>query len=770
MKLKVRRGLAWLVIFVAALALGVVVLAQVSTNFDLGWHVLSGGGGSKSSTNYQIDDVLGQWADSTSSSTNYQVEPGFWSGAGASTPSADGDSFEADDTCSASSTIPADATVQTHTFHDEGDADWIKFDGQANKTYVIQVDNVGDNVDAVVILYDACDEAPLDSDDNAFGPTIRMEWDCEADGEYYLKLVQSDPSYYGEGTNYDLSVEVDSEAPSAPRSVRASPDDETLIVQWRESPERDVAGYRVRWGTNSGGPYSGVDEVDGAENTYYAITGLTNATAYYIVVHAWDLSGNVSDPSVEIGDIPAPSGDSTSPSVVVKRPSAATVYTTTASSLTIGGDCTDAGSNLSRVHVRNTTTGAEGWDYSLSADSAIFNVESITLVSGTNQILVTAYDTVSNTGTAGLTIERVSGLNGAVVIVGGHDNFYGLQSKIDYSTNRAYRVFKEAGFGPEDIRYLSPTPQDADDDSFTDVYTITTPARVHAAIQWAADRVGPDVPFFLYIMDHGLEEAFCADGCSSSGQISSEDLDAWLDELETTSGCDQVNVIIEACHSGSFVDRTDGLAKSISKDGRVIIASTGRTNNAYASAQGAHFSDAFFSAVSSSASLLSGFNHAKTSVQVTGNDQTPWLDDNGDGLSNPSDGAYATNRYVASYFGSLLPEITMASVTLTGGGEGTVQANVTRGDEELDMVWAAVYAPSFEEPTDTTMNLGVPLILLESDPAQEGVYKANYNGFVEEGAYRVLIYVQDEVGNQATPHLAWVGGETVYLPLVIRGE
>jgi hypothetical protein len=768
--MKAKKGLIGLTIALGLLALGGVVLAQVSTNFDLGWHVLSGGGGSRSSTNYQIDDVLGQWADRTSASTNYQVEPGFWSGAGASGSSADGDTYEADDTCGAANSIPTDGTVQTHTFHDEGDADWIKFDGQASKTYIIRVDNVGDWVDAVVILYDACDEPPLGYNDNAFGPTITMEWDCEADGEYYLKLVQSDPSYFGEGTNYDLSIAVDSEPPSAPRSVRSSPDDETLIVQWRKSPERDVAGYRVRWGTNEGGPYSGVDEVDGADNTYYAITGLTNGTAYYIVVHAWDLSGNVSDPSVEIGDIPAPSGDTTLPSVVVKRPSAAAVYTTTASSLTVGGDCTDAGSNLSRVHVRNTTNGAEGWDYSLSADSAIFNVESIPLVLGTNQIEVTAYDTVSNTGTAALTIERISGLNGAVVIVGGHDNLYSLQTKIDYSTNRAYRLFRDAGFGAEDIRYLSPTPQDADEDSFTDVFTTTTPTEVEAAIQWAAGRVGPDVPFFLYMMDHGLEEAFCADGCSAGGQVSSKKLNEWLSNLETTSGCDEVNVIIEACHSGSFVDRVDDPLKSISKDGRVVIASTDRTNNAYASAQGALFSDAFFSAVGSSASLLSGFNYARSAVETAGNEQTPWLDDNGDGLSNAIDGAYATERYVTSYFGSLLPEVMLASVVLTGGGDGTIRANVARGDEELKMVWAAVYAPSFEEPTGTTMNLGVPLILLEPDPEQEGVYTANYNGFLEEGAYRVLIYAEDEIGNQALPYLAFVGGEVVYLPLTLRTE
>ena len=76
-----------------------------------------------------------------------------------------------------------------------------------------------------------------------------------------------------------------------------------------------------------------------------------------------------------------------------------------------------------------------------------------------------------------------------------------------------------------------------------------------------------------------------------------------------------MNIIIEACHSGSFIDRFDGIAKSLSEDGRVVIASTGRTNNAYASAQGAYFSDAFFSAVAEGGDLLTCFNQAKAAVE-----------------------------------------------------------------------------------------------------------------------------------------------------------
>jgi hypothetical protein len=68
----------WIFVFLLILVVAGAVLAQVSTGFDLGWHVLSGGGGSRSSAGYQIDDTLGQWADGPSSSSHYQLASGFW--------------------------------------------------------------------------------------------------------------------------------------------------------------------------------------------------------------------------------------------------------------------------------------------------------------------------------------------------------------------------------------------------------------------------------------------------------------------------------------------------------------------------------------------------------------------------------------------------------------------------------------------------------------------------------------------------------------------
>jgi hypothetical protein len=745
------------------LALTVTVLAQVSTHFDLGWHLLSGGGGSRNSTSYRIDDSLGQWLSGSSSSENAELAPGFWYGVAAGPAPGSGDEYEVDDTCATARVIATDGTVQTHNFHDEGDDDWVRFETQANKSYVITVGNVGARVNAVVMLHNQCDAAPLASEGNAFGPTVQLEWNCTVAGWYYLRVLQSDPAVYGEGTNYDLSVAVDVQPPSPPTTLWATPADRSLIVQWQRSQGSDVAGYRVRWGSNSGGPYGGSALVDGADNTYYQITGLTNGQPTYVLIHTFDLSGNLSVPSQEVGAIPAPSLDATVPSVTINMPTASPVYTTTLSSQTIGGNCTDSGNNLSRVLVRNLTNGSEGWDYGLSGGSDSFSVSSIALNLGANNVQVTVYDAVDHSSTDSVIINRLSAATGAAVVVGGRNNSGSLQANIDYSTNRVYRTLRDAGFQASDIFYLSPTSQDADGDGVNDVISPTTWANVHAALQWAAGKVGPGHPFYLYAMDHGGIEAFCAEGCSVSGRVSSQDLSSWLDELETNSGCDQVTVIIEACHSGSFIDQE---AASLSKSGRVVIASTGRTNYAYASAQGAYFSDAFFSAVAESNSLLASFSQAQGAVMLTGVSQTPWLDDNGDQQFDAGDGALAGNRYIASAFGALAPEISSATVSKQAG---TISARVQPGNEPLYLVWAAVYPPSFQEPTFTTMELGVPLVRLEPVSGQEGLYSGTYGTFGEEGRYRIVVYAEDRAGNQALPRLVQVGQGQIYLPMVFRG-
>jgi hypothetical protein len=94
---------------------------------------------------------------------------------------------------------------------------------------------------------------------------------------------------------------------------------------------------------------------------------------------------------------------------------------------------------------------------------------------------------------------------------------------------------------------------------------------------------------------------------------------------------------------------------------------------------------------------------------------------------------------------------------------------VEAGAETLRLVWAAVYPPSFQEPSGVTLNLNVPIVRLEPDPTTPGRFAFNYvDGFTEQGDYRVVFYAQDRLGIGAPPRRHGDAGEQLYLPVIAR--
>ncbi len=69
------------VVIVICLTIAGIAIAMSSTNYDLSWNTSgsSSGGGDRSSTNYQLTDVIGQTAPGVSSSGNYTLSGGFLS-------------------------------------------------------------------------------------------------------------------------------------------------------------------------------------------------------------------------------------------------------------------------------------------------------------------------------------------------------------------------------------------------------------------------------------------------------------------------------------------------------------------------------------------------------------------------------------------------------------------------------------------------------------------------------------------------------------------
>lgn len=58
-----------------------MAFAYISAHFETAWSRFAGGGGTRQSANYEVQDILGQWVLETSTGPNAQIVSGFfWTG------------------------------------------------------------------------------------------------------------------------------------------------------------------------------------------------------------------------------------------------------------------------------------------------------------------------------------------------------------------------------------------------------------------------------------------------------------------------------------------------------------------------------------------------------------------------------------------------------------------------------------------------------------------------------------------------------------------
>jgi len=391
--------------------------------------------------------------------------------------------------------------------------------------------------------------------------------------------------------------------------------------------------------------------------------------------------------------------------------------------------------------------------------------------SGKAYVRATNHDPKVYGDQTGYNISVRTAIKPVVVIVGGHDDNYGLQSNINHMGDQAYRTFINAGVSTLNLRYLSPsTNRDVNGDGVNDIYAATTAEGVRQAIEtWAPSRgVALGVPFYLYLVDHGGQDQFLADG--TNGKIAAVDLDLWLSNLEATTNADNINVIIEACKSGSFINITQDGPASISGANRVVISSTANGLNAYPSGQGGYFSDMFWTMIGQSKDIKTSFQYASQAVQEAGVTQVPWMDDNGDKVANDQDGLLASGRGLGASFAGSPPVIDWVVTGKISNQRVKITSQV-RDDFGVQSAWVVVYPPDFVEPIPgpdgTTPILNLTTIALSSTGTNQ--FTQTLTGFVQSGIYRLVIYAQDGDGEQAMPKMLMVKtGTSIYLPVVQR--
>lgn len=369
-----------------------------------------------------------------------------------------------------------------------------------------------------------------------------------------------------------------------------------------------------------------------------------------------------------------------------------------------------------------------------------------------------------------------TGTPGAVVIVAGklRDND-DVQSNIHHVTNAVYQLFLDHGYADDRLQYLATEDLDADGDGVWDVDAETNRANLeHAITQWAPSLVSEERAFTLYLMDHGGYDKFYLNG--SAETVTPSQIAGWLDTLEQAVPGLKVNVILDACKSGSFID----LTQSLSGPGRVVIASTGARRLAWATQDGAIFSDHFIAALDRGLSLYSSFETAKWAVEAAKPAQTPWLDDNGNGLHNEADdGAVAAVRgfAYAGTFGEGDDEWPPYVVGMGMGeiveGRGVITAEVRDNGATAPHVWAEIYPPTYTVPSlaageEMVVDTAPTVTLIHQG---DDLYRVEYDGFSASGDDRVVVYARDENGLLSRPDA--IGDppqpqQRIYLPLVLR--
>ena len=340
---------------------------------------------------------------------------------------------------------------------------------------------------------------------------------------------------------------------------------------------------------------------------------------------------------------------------------------------------------------------------------------------------------------------------GAAVIIGGRYRLRDpLQDNIYNVVNRVYKMYFDQNYDPNQLFYLAPDLSlDPLEDGIPAVDIVVSNENVHQAIISATQFVDENKALTIYLMAHGNKENLYLDGTNET--LSSADLNRWLTEVETAKPGVKINVIIDSCFSGSFID----LAETISKPGRLIITSSQANRRAWATEKGAAFSDHFLPALAQGLSVYEAFALASDRIRR----QIPWIDANGNGIPNEvADGVESSKRgfsFVGTFGDSWEPWIQSMDMIATDSGSAELRAKVVNDDENDSIVQVTAYLYPASDATSAENSemidiSTIPSITLSS---ADGINYTAPITFDRMGEYELVIYAEDSSGLISEPSI-----------------
>ena len=310
------------------------------------------------------------------------------------------DQYEPDNVMGQAKQIAANGSVQTHTIYPQGDTDWIKFEGEASQTVVIETLHLSDEMDTFIYLYDSSGALLALNDDN-FDLDSMINYHLPYSGTFFVNTRHFDDGY-GTG-QYDIRVTLpDQTLPTDPTLSSPShtkgvwSNDHTVDLAWPavDAPggatdsNSGVDGFSVSWSQNT------TALPDAAKNLEEIVTstnsGLLANGTWWANLRTVDNAGNWTS-TVHYGPFKI---DKAKPTGTVSINSGATYTKSTAVTLNLSASDT-GGSGLSKMRFKNDSGTWSGWyPYSSSKSWTLASTN------GTRRVYAQFKDTAGNISNA----------------------------------------------------------------------------------------------------------------------------------------------------------------------------------------------------------------------------------------------------------------------------------------------------------------------------------------------------------------------------------
>ena len=264
-----------------------------------------------------------------------------------------------------------------------------------------------------------------------------------------------------------------------------------------------------------------------------------------------------------------------------------------------------------------------------------------------------------------------------------------------------------------------------------------TVADVEAAFTWATEQGALDEPLLVVFIDHGLPNQLLLNATGSE-TISVDALQAKLDAYQSATG-NQVVVLLEACHTGTFVPGLQG-------DDRIVVSSTdedlayyddfGRTSFIKLYFDNLRLGETYWQAWQTVRDTFSGYRSPL-------NLQDPQLEDS-------SNGGLAKGMCLNGCFGSLPGILTLTvetpGATVAPGESVELAVTTSLSDTSVNRVWASVVTPQVAAQRNAQgySILPSPVVNMRSD--EENTWRGSFTGFDLNGDYIFNFKAEDSTG------------------------